>query len=167
MIKYAYIADLLIIVSKPYRLFYDAVKTDNFWNHKWQLSALFPSMGLSRRYYHMYNNTEIYYDIWSNIHYGVIGSIVYNHDYEYILNGAGQAQRWSGGNVIDKASVLWDYFSGLKKGSEHDDPKDKFYIIEGIRLYNNTNSITAEQLLEIAVKQPVIDNKDHTDVEYK
>ena len=88
----------------------------------------------------------------------MIGSIVYNHDYEYILNGAGQAQRWSGGNVIDKASVLWDYFSGLKKG---------FYINEGIILYDNKKNITAEQLLEIAVKQPVIDNKDHTDVEYK
>ena len=30
MIKYVYVADLLIIVSKPYRLFYDAVKTDSF-----------------------------------------------------------------------------------------------------------------------------------------
>ena len=145
---------------------FNSVRSDEEWDHKWQLSALFPSMGLSRRYYHMYNNTEIYYDIWSNIHYGVIGSIVYNHDYEYILNGAGQAQRWSGGNVIDKASVLWDYFSGLKKGSEHDDPKDKFYIIEGIRLYNNTNSITAEQLLKIAVK-PVINYKNLTDEEYE
>lgn len=96
----------------------------------------------------------------------MIGSIVYNHDDEYILNGAGQAQRWSGGNVIDKALVLWDYFSGLKKGSEHDDPKDKFYIIEGIRLYNNTNSITAEQLLKIAVK-PVINYKNLKDVEYE
>ena len=167
MIKYAYVADLLIIVSKPYRLFYDAVKTDSFWNHKWQLSALFPSMGLSRRYYHMYNNTEIYYDIWSNIHYGVIGSIVYNYDDEYILNGAGQAQRWSDGNVIDRVSVLWDYFSDLKKGSEYDNPKDRFYINEGIILYDNKKNITAEQLLEIAVKQPVIDNKDLTDVEYK
>ena len=146
---------------------YNSVRSDEEWDHKWQLSALFPSMGLSRRYYHMYNNTEIYYDIWSNIHYGVIGSIVYNHDYEYILNGAGQAQRWSGGNVIDKASVLWDYFSGLKKGSEHDDPKDRSYINEGIMLYDNKKNITAEQLLEIAVKQPVIDNKDLTDVEYK
>ena len=97
----------------------------------------------------------------------MIGSIVYNYDDEYILNGAGQAQRWSDGNVIDRVSVLWDYFSDLKKGSEYDNPKDRFYIKEGIRLNNNKKNITAEQLLEIAVKQPVIDNKDHTDVEYK
>lgn len=145
---------------------FNSVRTDEEWDHKWQLSALFPSMGLSRRYYHMYNNTEIYYDIWSNIHYGVIGSIVYNHDDEYILNGAGQAQRWSDNNFIVGVPILWDYVSGLKKGSEHDAPQDRFYIIEGIRLNNNTNNITAEQLLEIAVK-PVIDYKNLTDVEYK
>lgn len=97
----------------------------------------------------------------------MIGSIVYNHDYEYILNGAGQAQRWSdNGNLKVGVSILWDYVSGLKKGSEYDNPKDKFYIIEGIRLYNNTNSITAEQLLKIAVK-PVINYKNLTDVEYE
>ena len=146
---------------------FNSVRTDEEWDHKWQLSALFPSMGLSRRYYHMYNNTEIYYDIWSNIHYGVIGSIVYNYDDEYILNGAGQAQRWSDNNFIVGVPILWDYVSGLKKGSEYDNPKDRFYINEGIILYDNKKNITAEQLLEIAVKQPVIDNKDHTDVEYK
>lgn len=97
----------------------------------------------------------------------MIGSIVYNYDDEYILNGAGQAQRWSNGNFIVGVPILWDYVSGLKKGSQYDNPKDRFYINEGIILYDNKKNITAEQLLEIAVKQPVIDNKDHTDVEYK
>ena len=137
-------------------------------SHKWQLSALFPSMGLSRRFHHIYNDKDIPYDIWSNIHYGVIGSIVYNYDDEYILNGAGQAQRWSDNRDCKTLKqILDDYESGLKKGSEYDNPKDRFYIKEGIRLNNNKKNITAEQLLEIAVKQPVIDNKDHTDVEYK
>ena len=104
-------------------------------------------MGLSRRFHHIYNDKDIPYDIWSNIHYGVIGSIVYNYNDEYILNGAGQAQRWSDNRDCNTLKqILDDYESGLKKGSEN---------------------ITAEQLLEIAVKQPVIDNKDLTDVEYK
>ena len=125
-------------------------------------------MGLSRRFHHIYNDKDIPYDIWSNIHYGVIGSIVYNYDDEYILNGAGQAQRWSDNRDCKTLKqILDDYESGLKKGSEYDNPKDRFYIKEGIRLNNNKKNITAEQLLEIAVKQPVIDNKDHTDVEYK
>ena len=59
--------------AQPYFLFYEAVKTDSFWDHKWQLSALFPSMGLSRRYHHVYIDKEIPYDVWANIHFGVIG----------------------------------------------------------------------------------------------
>ena len=59
--------------AQPYFLFYEAVKTDSFWDHKWQLSALFPSMGLSRRYHHVYRDKEIPYDVWANIHFGVIG----------------------------------------------------------------------------------------------
>ena len=39
---------------------------------KWQLSALFPSMGLSRRYHHVYDDKDIPYDAWSNIHFGTI-----------------------------------------------------------------------------------------------
>lgn len=144
----------------------NSVRTDEEWDHKWQLSALFPSMGLSRRYHHVYNNTEIYYDIWSNIHYGVIGSIVYNHDYEYILNGAGQAQRWSDNNIIVVLLIMWDYLAGLKKGTEYDRKEDRFYIIEGIKLYNNANNVTADQLLEIAVK-PVIEYNDLKEVTYK
>ena len=50
--------------AQPYFLFYEAVKTDSFWDHKWQLSALFPSMGLSRRYHHVYIDKEIPYDAW-------------------------------------------------------------------------------------------------------
>ena len=94
MIKYAYVADLLIIVSKPYRLFYDAVKTDSFWDHKWQLSALFPSMGLSRRYHHVYGDKDIPYDVWANIHFGVIGNEI-NSNHFTLLKGAGTEQVFS------------------------------------------------------------------------
>ena len=72
-------------------MFYEAVKTDSFWDHKWQLSALFPSMGLSRRYHHIYNNIDIFYDTWSNIHFGFIGTYV-GYSQEKLLNGAGEAQ---------------------------------------------------------------------------
>ena len=43
------------------------VEPNSIWDHKWQLSALFPSMGLSRRYHHVYIDKEIPYDVWSNI----------------------------------------------------------------------------------------------------
>ena len=47
-----------------------SVRSDEEWDHKWQLSALFPSMGLSRRFYHIYQDIEFFYDTWSNIHSG-------------------------------------------------------------------------------------------------
>ncbi len=71
-----------------------SVRSDEEWDHKWQLSALFPSMGLSRRYYHIYNNTEIYYDMWSNIHFGVIGRYCKFSEIT-LLAGADLAQRGS------------------------------------------------------------------------
>ena len=40
------------------------VEPNSIWDHKWQLSALFPSMGLSRRYHHVYIDKEIPYDAW-------------------------------------------------------------------------------------------------------
>lgn len=89
-----------------------AVDTDRFWDHKWQLSALFPSMGLSRRFYHMYNDKEIPYDVWANIHFGVIGkkintsilwsdnkfsilNKIFNKSEFILLKGAGLAQTYS------------------------------------------------------------------------
>ena len=75
-------------------MFYEAVKTDSFWDHKWQLSALFPSMGLSRRYHHVYIDKEIPYDVWSNIHFGVIGKYC-RFSENTLLVGADVAQKWS------------------------------------------------------------------------
>lgn len=91
---------------------YNSVRSDEEWDHKWQLSALFPSMGLSRRFYHMYNDKEIPYDVWANIHFGVIGkkintsilwsdnkfsilNKIFNKSEFILLKGAGLAQTYS------------------------------------------------------------------------
>ena len=62
--------NLLHFECYDYLATYIKVYTDNCWDHKWQLSALFPSMGLSRRFYHIYQDIEVFYDTWSNIHSG-------------------------------------------------------------------------------------------------
>ena len=96
--------------AQPYFLFYEAVKTDSFWDHKWQLSALFPSMGLSRRYHHVYRDKEIPYDVWSNIHFGVIGKYC-RFSENTLLVGADVAQKWSnrsftqGDTQCDKVAI--------------------------------------------------------------
>ena len=96
--------------AQPYFLFYEAVKTDSFWDHKWQLSALFPSMGLSRRYHHVYIDKEIPYDVWSNIHFGVIGKYC-RFSENTLLYGADVDQKWSnrsftqGDTQCDKVAI--------------------------------------------------------------
>ncbi|RDU58734.1 hypothetical protein CQA53_11965, partial [Helicobacter didelphidarum] len=81
--------------KKAYKLWEEAVKSESIWDHKWQISRLFPTMGLSQKDYHRYihNNItyEIGYDIWSNIHYGYIGKAVGFSEIE-LLSGAGVAQ---------------------------------------------------------------------------
>ena len=96
--------------AQPYFLFYEAVKTDSFWDHKWQLSALFPSMGLSRRYHHVYIDKEIPYDVWSNIDFGVAGKYC-RFSENTLLDGADLAQKESnhsftkGDTQCDKAAI--------------------------------------------------------------
>lgn len=98
------------IVAAKYGMFYDAVKTDSFWDHKWQLSALFPSMGLSRRYHHVYDDKDIPYDAWSNIHFGTIGKYC-EFSEGVLLGGADLAQKWSnrsfehGDTVCDQVAI--------------------------------------------------------------
>ena len=88
------------IVAAEYGMFYDAVKTDSFLDHKWQLSALFPSMGLSRRYHHVYDDKDIPYDAWSNIHFGTIGKYC-EFSEGVLLGGADFAQRKSNFELKD------------------------------------------------------------------
>ena len=77
---------------------------------KWQLSALFPSMGLSRRYHHVYDDKDIPYDAWSNIHFGVIGrycefsesELLYGADIQQHASNSSFAQ---GDTKYDQAAI--------------------------------------------------------------
>ncbi len=89
--------NLLHLQCSDYVLTYWKVDADNCWDHKWQLSALFPSMGLSRRYHHVYIDKEIPYDAWSNIHFGVIGKYC-RFSENMLLGGADIVQRESNFN---------------------------------------------------------------------
>ena len=89
--------NLLHLQCSDYVLTYWKVDADNCWDHKWQLSALFPSMGLSRRYHHVYRDKDIPYDVWSNIHFGVIGKYC-RFSENMLLGGADIVQRESNFN---------------------------------------------------------------------
>ncbi len=119
-------------------MFYEAVKTDSFWDHKWQLSALFPSMGLSRRYHHVYIDKEIPYDAWSNIHFGVVGKYC-RFSENTLLGGADVAQMID--NIKDILKLMCP---------EGDTICDKNAIRLGFLIYNKyviSNTIYADEIL--------------------
>ena len=116
--------NLLHLQYSDYVLTYYKVYTDNCWDHKWQLSALFPSMGLSQQFYHRYNNKEIPYDVWANIHFGVIGSKINPSDF-ILLKGAGTEQIISdiknkGNMTIKECFIRLGEFSGNYGDNEGD-----------------------------------------------
>ena len=124
------------------------VEPNSIWDHKWQLSALFPSMGLSRRYHHIYNNIDIFYDTWSNIHFGFIGTYV-GYSQEKLLNGAGEAQKISDQHLIGKIIYLaLGYRTNYVNGAKYDNDIDGHLICKGVELFLTKNSnITAHDLL--------------------
>ena len=136
------------IVAAEYGIFYDAVKTDSFWDHKWQLSALFPSMGLSRRYHHVYDDKDIPYDAWSNIHFGVIGRYC-EFSESVLLDGADLAQRVSNFEFKDI------YTFNVPEG---DTLYDKSAIKIGFLIYYkyiNHNTIYADEILSEIINDDV------------
>ena len=109
--------NLLHFECYDYLATYIKVYTDNCWDHKWQLSALFPSMGLSRRFYHMYNDKEIPYDVWANIHFGVIGRKINPSDI-ILLKGAGTEQVFSDIIYGDNITIQ-EFFKRLREFSDN------------------------------------------------
>ena len=81
-------------------------------------------MGLSQQFYHRYNNKEIPYDVWANIHFGVIGSKINPSDF-ILLKGAGTEQIISdiknkGNMTIKECFIRLGEFSGNYGDNEGD-----------------------------------------------
>jgi hypothetical protein len=94
--------------------------------------------------YHKYNNHDLFYDVWSNIHYGYVGKVCGFTDSE-LLDGAGLAQIIANKELITHDSSV----QGLRK---YDDIPDQRLITLGIKLFQDTNGnaevLTPEMILE-------------------
>ncbi len=150
--------NLLHLQCSDYVLTYWKVDTDNCWDHKWQLSALFPSMGLSRRYHHVYRDKEIPYDVWANIHFGVIGSKINPSDY-ILLKGTGTEQVFSDFSGHIKNLEVKDAFSRLLD-IKNDDYGDNGGDVDAIKIgfqisqeYENktVEEVTTQMLNELSI----------------
>lgn len=129
--------------QSKYYFFYLAVDTNSYWDHKWQLSALFPSMGLSRRFHHAYGEIDIPYDVWSNIHFGAIGRYC---DFDEL--------------ILLLASDGAQFIHNAKSLSFKGDPEsDKHAINIGFAIYNefvkNNKQVNANDMLDKIMNNPV------------
>ncbi len=99
-------------------------------------------------YHHIYNNIDIFYDTWSNIHFGFIGTYV-GYSQEKLLNGAGEAQKISDQHLIGKIIYLaLGYRTNYVNGAKYDNDIDGHLICKGVELFLTKNSnIIAHDLL--------------------
>jgi len=67
------------------------VRQNAEWDHKPKIRAQFVSATTKTGTWHRYGGTEYFYDIWSNIHYGYVGSAA-GFNENVLLDGAGLEQ---------------------------------------------------------------------------
>ena len=160
--KKYYLKQLADETFNKYNFFRIAVDTNSYWDHKWQLSALFPSMGLSRRFHHVYKGIDIPYDVWSNIHFGAIGRYCEVSELILLLASDG-AQMGSDAMKIkrDCESDIQQYhlftcikntYYKLKENGIGDTNCDQSAIKIGFAIYNefvkNNKQVNAQNMID-------------------
>ena len=116
------------------------------WDHKPKIQELFPGAR------HKQGRYEYYFDIWSNIHYGYVGTAV-GFSESLLFDGAGAEQIVS--DTVRKLSD-WEQYPGPRRspGIEGwrawDDAPDRISIGIGIKLYHQApnGGITARQIMD-------------------
>lgn len=123
------------------------------WDHKPIIGRRFNTRvphGL--QVWHLHGQTEYFYDVWSNLHYGYVGNAVGFSD-SVLLDGAGLEQIGSDlvrGQLPQQRGVA----SGLRVW---DDPADRAAIAMGIRLRRQRpRHVTAQDLLSLVLPSTVI-----------
>lgn len=105
------------------------VRQGGQWDHKTVIPTRFYPRDPVGQHWHLYNNTLYYYDVWSNLHYGYVGS-AYGFTESVLLDGAGLEQMGS-----DVFRGRMPQHSGAIEGLRaFDDPADRAAVTEGIRL---------------------------------
>ena len=129
------------------------------WDHKPILRARLSKQNIFRRGWQRYGNEDYFYDIWSNIHYGYVGSAC-GFDGDELLGGAGLAQAGS--------DILLDMKALRRPTVQHhpengawannlDDIPDHISIELGTQLYKQTKpaALTVAVLLKAIAGVPM------------
>lgn len=134
------------------------VRTNGRWDHKPIIAKRFirADSGYQTQENHLYiapdgKQYAVYYDVWSNIHYGYVGTAC-GFSPDDLLDGAGLEQIGT-----DLKAGRLPSRKGTQGGLQSlDDPDDSAAIKVGIDLYqHNPTRVTAEELLDRVVTNPL------------
>lgn len=142
-----------------YTMWTERVYTDRPWDHKSILRKRLDEKNVLRDGWQRYGNEDYYYDIWSNMHYGYVGTAC-GFSLGELLGGAGLAQ----GASDAKRDVRHWHIPTFQKHPENgawpntlDDIPDHISIKLGVDLYHQTKpaALTLAILLRAVVSVPM------------
>ncbi|MDR6585433.1 hypothetical protein HBH1_02682 [Herbaspirillum sp. BH-1] len=122
------------------------------WDHKPIIKAMLIQRGIFRKGWQRYAQYDYFYDIWSNIHYGYVGTAVGFSSNE-LLGGAGLAQALSDAKYDLHKKRQWPTMQHHPENgawpNSADDVQDHISIQLGIDLYTSIkpNALSADLLL--------------------
>jgi len=138
----------------------DLVKPNGIWDHKPHIEKRQDLVSNSVKrpirengpirdaVFHKYNDYDIFYDVWSNIHYGYVGKVCGFYDDE-LLDFAGLVQIVTDIMRLSSPRVHDTSVKGIRK---YDDKPDQKTIALGIALFFETNGnpqeLTARKILD-------------------
>lgn len=106
------------------------VRQDGNWDHKPIIAKQFRSKTSGNPYWYCYKDKLYYYDIWSNIHYGYIGTVS-RFDESVLLDGAGLEQIVSNSLRFSLSKRT----ANTGRFRDFDDISDRESVKIGIQLY--------------------------------
>ena len=135
----------LINIYNAYKRWYDLVKTGGIWDHKSAIRSAYGDWSMDSS-----TNTEYFYDIWSNVHYGYIGKACGFPDWD-LLAGAGAAQVMAGTVPDGYWRRRFEELGDADFLAAFDDPKDQAAIRLGMRLWGSGGAgVSSSQILTAA-----------------
>lgn len=122
------------------------------WDHKPIIKAMLIQRGIFRKGWQRYAQYDYFYDIWSNIHYGYVGTAV-GFSKDELLGGAGLAQALSDAKRDLQEKKRWPVMQSHPENgawpNSADDVQDHISIQLGIDLYRSAkpDTLSTELLL--------------------
>ncbi len=135
------------------------VRQDGPWDHKPIIRKKFQNIAIERplksgrvseSHYHKYKDYDLFYDLWSNIHYGYVG-MASGFTESLLLDGAGLEQIAT--DFLDGKNRSVEQRGNTGKLRDYDNVEDRECITLGIKLYKkyktkNVGDLSYQNILD-------------------